>query len=338
MTPLLIERTRGLLLARGRDPVRMVQGLATADIAAVTTARGAYTAFLTARGRMVADARVFRRGDDAAPELLVDVDPGAREPLIQHLRRFVPPLFARFEDVSDAWAVVGVYGPGASNALASVAPGAEPDAPEETVVPVTSGETVVPVPSGEPEASAAPDDAGAPLSPGNGGFAVRTAITGDDGWDLFVPAERRDRLVADLAAVTRPGTAEALDALRVAAGRPRWGRELTEGVIPLEAGLLDRAISQTKGCYTGQEVIVRILHRGHVNRHLRRLVFEADPPAPGTELFEPGNARPRGVVTSAVANQAGALGLGYVRREVEPPAELRAGGPDGPAVGVEALD
>ena len=70
------------------------------------------------------------------------------------------------------------------------------------------------------------------------------------------------------------------------AGRPRFGRELTEDVIPLEAGLLDRAIDQEKGCYTGQEVIVRILHRGHVNRHLRRLEFSGQAPAPGTELFD----------------------------------------------------
>jgi tRNA-modifying protein YgfZ len=309
--PALIERSRGVLRVHGRDPVRMIQGLATADIQAVTVERGAYTAFLTAKGKMVADARVFRRGGDDPPDLLLDVAPAATEALVGHVRRFVPPLFARVEDVSADWSVLGVYGPGATDVLRAVAPDAVEDAPEETVVA-----------AGEADAC----------------FAVRTGIAGGDGWDVFIPVERLDGMVARLLEGARPALPEALEALRVAAGRPRWGRELTPDVIPLEAGLLDRSISQSKGCYTGQEVIVRILHRGRVNRHLRRLVFEEDPPEPGAELFEADDPRPRGLVTSAVSNEAGALGLGYVRREVEPPAELRVGHPDGPRVLVEALD
>jgi tRNA-modifying protein YgfZ len=324
--PLLIERSRGMVLVRGRDPVRMIQGLATADIAAITADQGAYTTFLTAKGRMVADARVFLHDEPGLPgtlpgshELLLDVAPDALEPLMAHIAHFVPPLFAKAEDVTGVWSVIGVYGPGASEVLAtaSVATGV----PAARLVEPAPEEAVVELP--------AFDDA----------FAVRTHITGDDGWDVFAPAPRHDGVIkALLDAGARPGDPASLDALRVAAGRPRWGRELTDDVIPLEAGLLDRAISQTKGCYTGQEVIVRILHRGHVNRHLRRLVFEDDAPEPGAELFEPGGDRAKGVVTSAVQNEVGALGLGYVRREIEPPAELRVGGPDGPAVSVEALD
>jgi tRNA-modifying protein YgfZ len=311
MKPALVERSRALLRARGRDPVRMIHGLATADIEAVSAGQGTYTAFLTAKGRMVADARVFRRPGEEGDILLIDVAPAAVRPLIEHIRRFVPPLFARVEEVSSEWAVLGVYGPGASSAVAAVAPGAREDAVEEEVVELAGDEA---------------------------SFAVRTGITGEDGWDLFVPTARRGEVLEAVLQGARPGSEGALEALRIAAGRPRWGRELTADVIPLEAGPLHRAISQSKGCYTGQEVIIRILHRGHVNRHLRRLVFEGSPPQPGADLFEPGNSRPRGVVTSAVENQAGALGLGYVRREVEPPAEMRVGSPDGPIVRIEALD
>lgn len=323
-TPLVVERSRGLLRVTGRDPVRMIQGLATADIEAVTSERAAYTAFLTPKGRMVADARVFRApgtgageatGDDAA--LLIDTAPDALPGLVDHLARFVPPLFARAEDVSESWAVVGVYGAAADDvaAAAIAADGGAADArasvddlPEEAVIAV------------------------------DGGFRVRTLVTGEPGWDIFVDVDRRDAVIgALLDAGGRPGDPEALEALRVSAGRPRWGRELTEDVIPLEADLLDRAISQGKGCYTGQEVIVRILHRGHVNRHLRRLEFSGPVPEAGTELFEEGNEKARGVVTSAVENEAGALGLGYVRREIEPPAALRVGSPDGDPVQVTAL-
>jgi len=302
-SPLVVERSRGLLRITGRDPVKMIHGLATADIEAITPERGRYTAFLTPKGRLVADARIFR--PDADPvELLVDTAPDALPGLMAHLKKFVPPLFARAADASEEWAVVGVYGEGADDLV-----GAAPGLPEEAVVAV------------------------------EGGFAARTLITGEPGWDLFVAASRRDAVVAMLlGAGGRAGDPESLEALRVVAGRPRWGRELTEDVIPLEAELLDRAISQSKGCYTGQEVIVRILHRGHVNRHLRRLEFAGSTPEPGTELFEEGGDRPRGVVTSAVENEVGALGLGYVRREIEPPAELRVGGPDGDPVQVTALD
>ena len=300
--PLLIERTRGLVRVSGRDPLKMIHGLATADIEAVTPERGVYTAFLTPKGRMVADARVFRLEGEPV-ELLVDTAPDALPGLVAHLKKFVPPLFARAADVSEEWTVVGVYGEGADALV-----GADGELPEEAVVEV------------------------------EGGFAVRTLITGEPGWDLFVEAGRRDAAVESLlAAGARAGDPGSLEALRVAAGRPRWGRELTEEVIPLEAELLDRAISQSKGCYTGQEVIVRILHRGHVNRHLRRLEFAGATPEPGTELFEEGGDRARGVVTSAVENEVGALGLGYVRREIEPPAELRVGGPDGDPVRVTAL-
>lgn len=315
----------------GRDPVRMIQGLATADIEALAADRGVYTAFLTPKGRMVADARVFRAdGDDDG--LLIDTAPGAADGLRAHLSKFVPPLFARAEDVSDDWAVVGVYGAMSDEVVAEALPTADAGSAPAAAGDATAGELAR---AATGEDVSFPEEAVVPVA---GGFRVRTLLTGEPGWDVFVRRERRESVVAALLeAGGRPGDPAALEALRIAAGRPRWGRELTEDVIPLEADLLDRAISQGKGCYTGQEVIVRILHRGHVNRHLRRLEFAGPLPEPGAKLFEEGNEKARGVVTSAVENEAGVLGLGYVRREVEPPAELRVGSPDGDPVRVTAL-
>jgi folate-binding protein YgfZ len=130
-----------------------------------------------------------------------------------------------------------------------------------------------------------------------------------------------------------------LEVLRIEAGRPRWGAELGEDVIPIEAGLLDRAISTTKGCYTGQEVIIRILHRGHVNRHLRGLILGESVPDPGTELFRAGEPKTVGRITSACLSPrfGRALALGYVRREIEPGHVLRTGSPDGEPAEVCAL-
>lgn len=318
MSPLVLERSRGILHATGRDPVKMVHDMLTADVQGRPPDRSTYGLFLTARGRVVADVRVIRdpaEGADDADALWIETDAAALAALVEHLGKYVPPLFATFEDVTDAWVVVGVYGEGATEVASRV-------------VAELGGPTALPADA--PEEHTARFD---------GGFALRTLLTGDDGWDFFVPAAEGRRVVdLLLEAGGRPGDPEAVDALRIAAGRPRYGRELTGDVIPIEAGLTGRAIDTEKGCYTGQEVIVRILHRGHVNRHLRRLEFSGAAPEPGTELFEPGEEKARGVITSVAENDAGAIGLGYVRREVEPPAELHLGAQDGEPVVVTALD
>jgi folate-binding protein YgfZ len=103
-----------------------------------------------------------------------------------------------------------------------------------------------------------------------------------------------------------------LEALRVQAGTPAWGKELDETVLPAEAGLDETHISFTKGCYPGQEPVARLHYRGHPNRELRVLDIDADP---GDELVYEGKAVGR--ITSAVPGRA----LGYVRREV--PVEAR---------------
>ena len=114
---------------------------------------------------------------------------------------------------------------------------------------------------------------------------------------------------------------------------------MTEDVIPVEAGIHERAIDYDKGCYTGQEVIVRIRDRGRVNRHLRRLRLPDGPlPAPESELWNEAGDKVVGAITSvATSPRDGALALGYVRREVEPPGPVRVGGPEGPEAAVEAL-
>jgi folate-binding protein YgfZ len=119
--------------------------------------------------------------------------------------------------------------------------------------------------------------------------------------------------------------ADAWEVLRVEAGRPAYGPDMDDGTIPVEAGIHDRAIDYQKGCYTGQEVIVRIRDRGHVNRTLRLLhLGDVNPPSPGSDLFDPTSDRPEravGWITSAVRSPRfeETVALGYVRREVEEP-------------------
>ncbi len=322
MSAVLVDRSgRGLIRVHGRDPIGMVHGLATADIQAVTEHRGVYSAMLTPKGRLVAEMRIFRRG----AELYIDTDYAALPALMAHFRKYVPPLFAEFEDVSGEWSMLSVFGPRAREYVGGGLSLSLPAyLPEDGAVWATIHKQVPGV---------GPDDAEV--------LIVRTGYAGVDGYDIFVPtaaveatwtALRDDGLL--------PAGHDTVEVLRIEAGRPRWGAELTNQVIPLEAGLRDRAISETKGCYTGQEVIVRILHRGHVNRHLRRLELGRQPaPSPGTKLIRTCDTRVVGVVTSACYSPAAkqTIGLGYVRREVAPPAELSLGAQDGPIVRVTEL-
>jgi aminomethyltransferase len=126
-----------------------------------------------------------------------------------------------------------------------------------------------------------------------------------------------------------PIGADALELLRIDAGVPRLGAELDETVFPAEAGVVERAVSFTKGCYLGQETVARMHYRGHPNRRLRRLTFEGAAPAAPASLRD--GEREVGRVTSAATLPDGrTVGLGYVRREVADDAELDAGPPGAP--------
>ena len=115
-----------------------------------------------------------------------------------------------------------------------------------------------------------------------------------------------------------------LEALRIRAGTPRFGREIDDRVLPAEAGLVERAVSLTKGCYPGQEPIARQHYRGRVNRGLRVLEIEgAELPSYDAELTNEGKVVGR--VTSAEVEGDHVVALGYVRVEVPADDELRLG-------------
>src|SRR5919201_5660766 len=140
------------------------------------------------------------------------------------------------------------------------------------------------------------------------GRGIRNDDYGVEGWETW---EEEPPDGAD---------AEQLEALRIDAGTPRWGRELDESVLPAEAGLDETHVSFTKGCYPGQEPIARLHYRGRPNRHLRQL--EVPAAKPGDEIFLGDKAVGR--VTSAVPGKA----LGYVRKEVPDDAAIRIGSAD----------
>lgn len=303
----------------GKDPAKMLHGLITNDLTGAGAGQGVYAAMLTPKGRALAELRAFRRAVD---EVLIEIPREALAGMAEHLRKFVPPMFARWADVSGEIEQLGIFGPNAAALLERVLGGAPGELAEDEFREMTFGEAPVMV-------------------------AATRYVGNEPGFDLFtaptvVPALWAALLEhgADLGA--RPVGLAAIETLRIEAGRPRFGAELSEEVIPTEAfeetGMMERAISFTKGCYTGQEVIVRIAHRGHVNRHLRGFRLGDGPTPPeGSPLFV-GEKQVGKLTSVAFSPMLGeAVALGYARREVEPGAEVRVGAEDGPAAIVVRL-
>ncbi len=308
----------------GRDPVRMVQGLITNDLAGAPSGQGVYAAMLTPKGRTIAELRAFRIDTPAGTEVWLDMPREARASATEHFRRYVPPMFARWEEVSDAQGTLGVYGPRSREWLEHTLGAAVPELAEDAFVHAEFNDQPVLI-------------VGAPASGGGAGFDVLAATPLlDELWTIL--------LDGDSGPPAQPVGFGALETIRVEAGRPRYGTELTEEIIPTEAfeptGLMPRAVSFHKGCYTGQEVIVRIAHRGHVNRLLRGLrLGGAELPTQGTPLFHPDTGKQIGWTTTAVASPRlrQNVALGYVRREISPGGAVRVGSTGGPEATVTTL-
>lgn len=151
-------------------------------------------------------------------------------------------------------------------------------------------------------------------------LVARTDELGLPGYSLFAPAKTGPELWSKLSQQARPFGWAASEILRLEAGRPRWGAELSPDVLVMETGLSE-AVSHTKGCYPGQEVTARMRDRGHANRMLRQLSLEGDAvPARDAELRAEPDGKAIGLLTSARRSPTrGVLALGYVRREQAQP-------------------
>ena len=327
----VVDRShRGRIVLTGRAPATMLTGVMTNSVppaptevvTGISRGSGAYGAVLTPKGRMVTDLRVFWRGpDEQSHGLWLDVPAAGQDALLAHLHKYVPPRFAAIEDVTGETGTITAVGPHAAGMLAVRlnAAGLDSDALEGLE---EDGCLLVGQPPG----------------------AILVARTSD----LRVPAfdvlgnaaPVRDLWIGMVdEGATRAGLG-IWETLRLEAGRPAFGSDMDDGTIPIEAGIQDRAIDHGKGCYTGQEVIVRIRDRGHVNRLLRGLLLGGAPTPPaGTPLYVDGRDKPAGHVTSGARSPAFGQGiaLAYVRREVEPPAAMRLGSSDGVVVAVRAV-
>jgi folate-binding protein YgfZ len=290
----LVDRSeRGKLALTGGEAKEFLHGQVSNEIEALEPGQGCYAAFLTPKGKMLGDLRVLDLGD----ELFLDTERASLQALFNMIRRYKLGRDVELHKRTVERGLLSLVGP-----EARAAAGAEALGPDE-------------------HANVAAAIGGVPV------LLVATA----GGVDLVCDAERTAELKA---ALDVPEVSEAAaEVVRVETGRPRYGLDLDDSVIPQEAGLNERAVSFTKGCYVGQETVARLHWRGKPNRHLRGLRL-SEPAATG-DLLRFGEREVGRLGSSVLSPARGPIGLAIVRREAAPGDTVAVGERGGTATLVE---
>ena len=293
-----IDRSnRGRIVVSGRDRASYLQGLLTNDITALKPGEGCYSAYLTPQGRMFTDLFVYELGD----LMLLDVPREVKDTLLAKLDQFIFTEDVQLGDATETFAEIAIVGPEAARILAGVLDAGSIDAltalPEHGNFRGHIG--------GQPA------------------IVTRVTDTGEAGFGVYVEGPQEGGLKSTLESAGAIAlNAETADAIRIEAGVPAFHRDMDEETIPLEAGIEARAISMTKGCYVGQEVIIRVLHRGHgrVAKKLVGIVLDGESVPPSGAAARAGD-RQVGHVTSSVWSPAlnRPIALAYLQRDFVAP-------------------
>jgi tRNA-modifying protein YgfZ len=287
---------RGKLALTGSDAKTFLQGQVSNDVEALEPGRGCYAAFLTPKGKMLGDVRILDTGE----ELLLDTERVALQELFNMIRRFSIGYDVQLHKRTLERGLVSLLGPEAGTVAGTAELGAAEDDHVATEVD---------------------------------GIAVR-AIRTDLGVDLLCDAADTEALTAALTARgAEPVTEAVADCVRIEHGRPRYGVDLDDSVIPQEAALNDRAVSFTKGCYVGQETVARLFYRGKPNRTLRGLRLSA--PAPSGAEIRFGDRVVGRLASVAESPALGPVALALVRREAPSGSAVTVGADEVDAVVVD---
>ncbi len=296
---------RGFLTATGADHADFLHRMLSNEVKQLEQGQGNYSTLLTAQGHLVADLNLWRMED----HILLETHWTTKDVLRETLERYVIADDVVLTDQSDALTALLVEGPAAGSLLEA--------AGAQTLPGKEFNHTWVRFRDGTPV------------------HVANLSQTGGPGYELIFVTEVAQNVWEALAAARHQSAWEpvgiaALNVLRTEAGIPWHGAELKSTTLPPEAGLEARAISYTKGCYLGQEIIERIRSRGHVNRKLTGLLIDGDAvPTAGSKLVV---ARKEiGEITTAVHSPTlgRVIALGYVRREQLAPKtrlEIASGG------------
>jgi folate-binding protein YgfZ len=276
----LSERAR--IRVSGAEATMFLNGLITNDVKNLAQNRWMPAVFPNVQGRLIGAVRVIR-GSDAS--FLIDTDAASSEAVLKTISRFTMAGDFKVADVSSETALLSVQGKGAAGVVEKVFETRVSELPRNGVVEV-DGVTI-----------------------------IRATHTAEDGFDLVVDSSR----VAELRQRLETAGAKAVDQktveiLRIEAGIARFGIDMDETNVVPETNL-DDAVSYTKGCYVGQEIIVRIKHRGHVAKKLTGLRFETDRQIQPGAIIKSGDNEVGRVTSTALSPALGSIGLGYVRYE-----------------------
>jgi folate-binding protein YgfZ len=286
----LLDRSeRGKLALTGEDRKPFLNGQVTNDVEALQDGDGCYAAFLTPKGKMLGDLRILDAGVPAG-ELLLDTERVSLQALFDLVRRYSIGHRVQLHKRTLESGLLSLIGPGART---------------------VAGADELPLAE---HAHRAAQIAARP---------VRLIAT-DLGVDVLCDAGDTAAVTAALiAAGAKPIDESGAEVLRVEHGRPRYGVDLDDSVIPQEAGLNDRAVSFTKGCYVGQETVARLFYKGKPNRQLRGIRLPA--PAPGGAPLTLGGREVGRLGSTVVSPRLGPIALALVRREAPPGTQLDDG-------------
>jgi len=279
---------RGKIRVTGEDRARLLHAMTTQDVQSLAPGQGCYAFFLNAQGRILGDVNIFCREDF----FLLDTEPETRQKLYDHIDRYIIADDVTLEDVTGEMSTIAIEGPQAAAVLERLG---------------------APIPDAD-YATRAWSDA----------IVARVSSTGSSGYFMFLPPAKKLALID---ALNIPqATPDEARTVRIEHGKPRYGEEITERYLVQETAQLN-AVSFSKGCYLGQEIVERVRSRARIHRVLRRLAIDIlEPPLAGTKL-KSGNADSAEIASAVYSPALGKVAaLAYVRTQfAEPGTEMLLG-------------
>lgn len=296
---------RGRILVSGSEAATFLNGLITNDVKTLVVNSWMPAAFANVQGRLLAAVRVIHSKDG----FLIDTEPATRETVLKLLEKFTLAGDFKLTDFSESTAQLSLQGRGAADMVRSIFGEAAAATGRQRTMDVQINDHTVTL--------------------------IRATHTGEDGFDFFL---EQPNAAALRDALTRAGAIpigdKTFETLRIEAGIPRYGIDMDETNVITETNL-DDAISFTKGCYVGQEIVIRIKHRGHVAKKLSGVVLDAVTQVPRNSRIT-SDDKEVGRVTSATYSPRSnrAIALAYVKYDYLVPgtrvnvvaADLEAGG------------
>ena len=276
----------GRLTITGKDRSSWLNGLVTNDLSRLKENKGVHSVLLNTRARVIADLYICSMGD----RFVVDTGNALSGKIRQYLEGFIVSEQVQIRDSTDELTQLTIQGPAAANAIQ-----------ESLGINVRDMKALDVLQLGP-------------------SLMIARDRTGTSGYDIILPKDESESVWQGLLLKTgevgaQPVGSKALEILRVEAGIPKYGVDVDENNIVLEAGYRD-AINYSKGCYLGQEVVARATHIGRVNKQLAKLNIETQATIPsGTKLYS--TDREAGYVTSSAysLSRETTVGLGYVNRD-----------------------